>query len=157
MKNYQIVFKNKRVVEESSSMPKLKEGFARVKVSYSGICGSDIHKIKKRLQENEKDQIVVACMPLIPCKDCAYCRQGQINLCVKGESVGRTQNGSFSKYVDIPAENLYKITQRNKIKNFVLSDVLAVCIHAINKSNMKNLDKILVIGDGTVGLMLTYL
>ncbi|MGC9063721.1 MAG: alcohol dehydrogenase catalytic domain-containing protein, partial [bacterium] len=75
---------------EEVPTPVVKDGWILIKVDSTGICGSDIPRIKKTgtytfpiipghefsgkvLSTGEK----VAVYPLIPCGECVFCRIGQ--------------------------------------------------------------------------------
>lgn len=146
----------------------------------AGLCGTDVAKLSSdslslahtrvlghefigrviNLGGNEGNVAIgdlVAVMPLIPCGKCYACKHHLENLCIKADSIGRTFNGAFAEYVDVPFSNLTKIEGAAAPISFVLADPLAVCIHAKNLSYSFPGQVCLVIGDGTIGCLLAWL
>lgn len=117
---------------EAQLLP-LAEGWARLRLRSAGLCGTDIakcavphlpdnhtsilghefvgvvHEMNGNHDEVKVGDTVVA-MPLLPCGKCLNCVQGCTNLCISGKSIGRTEQGAFSAFVDAPIANLNKIS-----------------------------------------------
>lgn len=153
--------------------------WARVKVESVGLCGTDVGKIMYCNLPSSHTQILghefvgqitevnghsneistgdwVICMPLMACGVCDACVQHKENLCVKAASLGRTIQGAFAESVNVPLENLTKVSMFHE--SYVLADPLAVCLHAVNlvKKPMLGFTS-LVMGDGAIGCLLTWL
>ena len=149
----------------------------RVKVNYAGLCGSDVQKIQHwRGFPHNRDKIVlghefvgtveeapfklglagksVVVCPLLPCGRCLNCREGNDNLCEKFEAIGRTRDGGFAEYVDVPEENVFILPAGMNPKLAVITDVVAVCLHAVFERRKKG-KSALVIGDGAIGVTLS--
>jgi L-iditol 2-dehydrogenase len=155
----------------------LSNGWSRIRVAKAGLCGTDIAKISSsvlpashteilghefvgqvedpngNIEVNRGDWIVG--MPLVPCELCEHCLQQHPNLCSKAEAIGRTINGSFAEYVDVPFRSMIKIDEPHEA--YVLSDPLAVCVHASADTVSCSNQKCLVVGDGTIGCLLAWL
>jgi len=159
----------------------LSPGWARIKVVRVGLCGSDVAKISAsslptwhtkilghefcgyivelnapaaRLSVN--DTVVVT--PLIPCHTCDACKRGQENICVQGQAIGRTIQGAFAEFDDVPLENIIQISAKCHLESYVLADPLAVCIHASNIADInKSTKRCLVVGDGAISCLLAWL
>jgi len=178
-----VIIKSGIPVYTDFELASLQTGWVRIKVEYAGLCGSDLHKIKAFENSslihapmilgheftgvvakiNEKEQRLhigqhIAGIPLLPCHTCDKCREGMDNLCFSGQAIGRTTQGSFAQYVDIPIANVRQIPFGLSLKTAVLADVLAVCLHAINMAEISEAkSNCLVIGDGAVGCILSFL
>ena len=162
--------------------PKDRDGVI-VNVIYAGLCGSDAQRIEM-IQNSKIDhpsilghEIIgviesvgisredtfkkgdfVVISPIISCKKCAFCRHGYIQFCQKSTSLGKTLDGGFAEQVFVPdVDNLYKIPKDKFCRELVLSDPLAVCIHACNKIDSLNGKSIAIIGDGALGEILSRL
>jgi len=160
----------------------LPKKWVTLRVIAVGICGTDVSKILSnnlpsnhtkvlghefigeiiRINGYSNDFCVgnrVVVMPIMPCHKCEMCIRGMENLCKKAEAIGRTIDGAFSNYVNVPIENLVKIQKDLLINSYVLSDSIAVCLHAINlaKNYSQKRAKALVIGDGSIGCLISWL
>ncbi|OJI09367.1 MAG: hypothetical protein COV08_01285 [Candidatus Vogelbacteria bacterium CG10_big_fil_rev_8_21_14_0_10_49_38] len=159
----------------------LSQDWVRVKVAKAGLCGSDVAKISDsslpawhtkilghefcgRIVElagrtewlNIED--VVAVTPLLPCRVCEACKLGQENLCVQGQAIGRTIQGAFAEFVDVPLANIVRVSAQHSLEPYVLADPLSVCIHAYTLAGFAESQKrCLVVGDGTIGCLLAWL
>ncbi|PDZ70802.1 zinc-dependent alcohol dehydrogenase [Bacillus pseudomycoides] len=169
------IVSNQKIYYTDFPLTKLKKEWVRIKVDYVGLCGSDVQKLVKIKNTNNEIPAIlghefigevieinsesteinigdkVAGIPLLPCYKCVECNKGLHNLCRSGKAIGRTDLGAFAEFVDIPLENAIPINNIS-LKNAVLADALAVCLHAINKIDKPVVNtKCLVIGDGTIG------
>ncbi len=162
--------------------PKLtnKSGYI-VNVIYSGLCGSDIQRIKLLIEDKIKHPILgheivgtinsivgskktdikvgdyVVVSPIISCKKCVFCKEGNIQFCKKNNSLGKTQDGGFADMVYVPMDNVYKIPKNSFCKELVLSDPLSVCIHALNKIGSIENKRVAIIGGGAIGEVMSRL
>ena len=159
--------------------PKLVSGESIIKVSASGICGSDMHAyhgkdnrripplilgheisgvIKKGRNEGKK----VILNPLITCGSCTYCKNGREHLCDKRIILGMNRpverQGGFAEYVSIPDKNIYELPKNLDIKEAPISEPCAVALHAVELGESELFDSIeksniLIIGAGAIGLL----
>lgn len=175
-----VMFQNGLIKYAEVQMATLKAQWARVKVAVAGLCGTDViklsagnlspshttilgHEFSGTVIEvngtdnriSSGDQVVV--MPLIFCGECEACKNGITNLCAKGQALGRTIRGAFAEYVDAPLTNLVLLPASSTLEPYVLTDPLAVCLHACGFSSaFPSVKDCLVIGDGTIGCMLSW-
>jgi threonine dehydrogenase-like Zn-dependent dehydrogenase len=170
-----------RLEEREVAPEPLRAGWARLKVEAAGICGSDVQKIlgpelppwHTRILGHEfvgrimqtvegseglgRDDLVAA-MPLISCKGCSACRSGRENLCAGFQAIGRTVPGAFAETVDVPVDNLFLLPSGAAPEPWVLTDPLAVCLHAIRESGVRTGSlSVAVVGDGSIGCLLAWL
>ncbi len=155
----------------------MKEFSTTIRVTYAGLCGSDMLKLNEGfpidsfshklghefvgqvIQSEKKDLIGrnVVGMPVIPCKECSSCLNSQDNLCEFFRAIGRNIDGAFSKFVTLPSENVFLLPNSLSPRLGVLCDIVAVCLHAIYERISSDLKyEALVVGDGAVGVMLSY-
>lgn len=164
-----------------SELGALSRDWARIRVVKVGLCGSDVAKISapslptwhtrilghefygQIIDLNESPEYVaigdyVAVMPLLPCGTCEACAQGQENLCAQGQAIGRTTQGAFAEIVDVPITNVFKLDGQVSLEAYVLTDPLAVCLHAVNLAQIsQSKQQCLVVGDGTIGCLLAWI
>lgn len=163
--------------------PVPKKGEALVKVSYCGICGSDIPRIYKSGAHNmpiipghEFSGLVEECKdnpslvgkrvgvyPLIPCKSCAQCQSGYYEMCEDYNYLGSRCDGGFAEYVSVPVWNLIPLPDEVSDIEAAMIEPMAVAVHSIRRAGLltskyevnKNYDNVtvLVCGLGTIGLL----
>lgn len=167
---------------ENVDSPMLEDGDALLEVSYCGLCGTDVktyrrghhmftppcilgHEVVGRIVEIKGksgrpditvgDKVAVA--PYVPCYSCVYCRKGREELCINKSWI----EGAFAEFVRIPAEVLNKgtfhIQSDEHFKLACLAEPLACCVNAVEDSNVKLADTVMIIGAGPMGLLMLEL
>ena len=167
------------LVYREEKNPKTINGESIVKVSASGICGSDMHayhgkdnrrvpplilghEISGTIDKGKFAGKKVILNPLITCGECDYCSNGKEHLCNKRIILGMNKpierQGGFAEYVSIPDKNIYELPKNLEMKEAPIAEPTAVALHAvelIEKELFKPIKKsrILVIGGGAIGLL----
>ncbi|WP_026670922.1 galactitol-1-phosphate 5-dehydrogenase [Butyrivibrio sp. AE3006] len=166
---------------EEVKAPVPEKGWALVKVMASGICGSDIPRIYKTGAHNhpiipghefsgivesvgdESDSLYigkrVGVFPLIPCGKCECCRNRHPEMCENYNYLGSRCDGGYAQYVKVPVRNLVNIPDEVSYECAAMLEPMAVAVHAMRQAgifaNDDNDKTALVIGLGTIGLLLT--
>ena len=172
-----VINKGKIVVKETPDIELNGREGAVVRVLGCGLCGSDIvkfiHKISKDgtvlgheivaeiVEINSKtnfktgDEIVTS--HHIPCGECVYCKNGNVSMCEHFKSTNIVPGG-FSEYVYLSEEHLKNVAH---VKPENLTDIeasfyepLGCCVRAIKRANLRGNSTALVVGLGTIGLMM---
>ena len=90
---------------------------------------------------------------LIPCNNCHECAAGATNRCLTYDEIGFTRPGAGSEKVLIPARMAHMIDEGVSLESAQLAEPTSVVTNAYMKANLKPGKKILIIGDGTIGLI----
>lgn len=97
------------------------------------------------------DRVTIHC--LIYCGTCAYCRQGEYNMCLRLATVGLAWDGAFAESVVVPEYTVLKLPERVSYEMGTFSEPLAVAVRAVKRSRMRMGDTAAVIGTGPIGLL----
>ncbi|WP_209125152.1 zinc-binding dehydrogenase [Alkalihalobacillus sp. BA299] len=157
-------------------LPSIKNREALVKVSYAGICGTDMmiysglhpraaaplimgHEFSGSITQIGPDEKLkvgdrVAINPLIHCGKCVTCRSGQQHICDNLKYLGIDTNGGFASLVSVPIENLYPLPESTSDEDAALLEPLAVAIHTVRRSKLKVGDTVVILGAGPIGLLI---
>ena len=88
-----------------------------------------------------------------PCTKCFYCQQQEYSLCPNIT----WNNGTFAQYLKIPApivqQNLLSIPDELPEELASMTEPLACVLHGVARSNVKPNQRVVVLGDGAIGLM----
>jgi 2-desacetyl-2-hydroxyethyl bacteriochlorophyllide A dehydrogenase len=99
----------------------------------------------------------VAVDPSLFCGSCAFCRTGHGNLCLNWGAIGDTVNGAFAEYVAVPAANAYVLSDNISYRQAALIEPISCAVHGIHRLAPKLGDTMLIVGAGTMGLILLQL
>jgi L-iditol 2-dehydrogenase len=96
---------------------------------------------------------------MVSCGRCAFCRQGQINLCdnrmVLGVSCGDyRRHGAFAEYVAVPSRILYKLPDTLPFERAALTEAVSIAVHAVNRRPPTPDDTVVVVGAGMIGVLI---
>ena len=159
--------------------PTLVNGESIVKVSASGICGSDMHayhgkderripplilghEISGTIQEGLNKGKKVVLNPLITCGICEYCKSEREHLCKDRLLLGMNKpierQGGFAELVSVPNKNIYELPEKLNMDKAPIAEPTAVALHAVEIGEMSlkkklNNSRVLVIGGGAIGLL----
>lgn len=88
-----------------------------------------------------------------PCFNCFFCQKQEYSLCTNLSF----NNGTFAEYLKIPApivqHNLLPIPAGLPDAIAAMTEPLACVLHGAARSNVKPGDRVVVLGDGAIGLM----
>ena len=160
---------------EQTETPKPGKGEVRIKVKYTGICGSDVPRVNGNachffpiILGHEFSGTVdavgegvtsvaagdrVAGVPLVPCMKCDDCLHGNFSLCKHYSFIGSRQNGSFAEYVVVPESNAFRFDEDVSFEKGALFEPSTVAAHALRCADFRGGKQVLVLGCGTIGLM----
>ncbi len=150
-----------------------------LKVHACGICGTDVHIYEGaegsatvfppvilghefageicEIGSDVKDIKIgdrVSVDPNIYCGKCYYCSRGQAHLCERLTAIGVTIDGGFAEYCIVPESQTYRLPQNVSYEEGALGEPIACCLHGIDLAGIKPGDTVLIIGGGTIGLIM---
>lgn len=151
-----------------------------IKPIATGICGTDIEIIEggvdpayisypitlghewvgKVVEAGASDLPVgerVVVEGVIPCETCDECKAGATNRCVKYDEVGFTRDGAAAEFISVPAKLAHAINVQVSDESAALVEPAAVVYQGLLRIAPTPNSKILVVGDGTIGLLATKL
>ncbi len=172
------IVKDERIVIGDAENPNLenKEG-AIVKVLGCGLCGSDIVKFRQNLVKNGTvlgHEIVGEIVEIksetafkigdkivsshhIPCFDCNYCKNENYSMCEHFKSTN-IRPGGFGEYIYLSEEHLQNVAYNipNNLSEVEASfyEPLGCCIRAVKRAELKENSKVLVVGLGSIGILM---
>ncbi len=97
----------------------------------------------------------VAIQPVGYCGYCCYCRKGKYHLCLYGKWLGFEKDGGLSEYAIVNECNLLKLPNNLSFDESAVLEPVAVGLRAIKLANIQIGDYVAIIGQGSIGLMLT--
>jgi 2-desacetyl-2-hydroxyethyl bacteriochlorophyllide A dehydrogenase len=151
-----------------------------VAVRGCGICGTDRHILDDGLPtaryplipghepwgevvaagadaEGPAEGSLVAVDPSLHCGRCDRCRRGQGNMCERWGAIGGTEPGAWADYVVLPAANAHALPAGFPLDCASIVEPVACALRGIHQLRPEPDRSALVVGGGTMGLILTIL
>jgi threonine dehydrogenase-like Zn-dependent dehydrogenase len=113
--------------------------------------GAVIEAVGTSVPDHLKVGMVVTCNPYTNCGSCASCRNGRANACQHNETLGVQRNGAMKQYILMPWEKIIPAGQLTS-KECALVEPMSVGFHAVSRAQVTDIDTVMVIGCGMVGL-----
>ena len=158
-------------------------GEVLIRVTATGICGSDLHGYRNEylaqpgmpalimghelvgviaglgagIGNGLKTGVRVGINPLVGCGHCERCRAGMSYLCFNAQTVGYHRPGGFAEYTVIPQENCYPLPENVSDDAGALLDVYGCAVHGLTRLPVKPGDRVVVIGTGAMAIAFTEL
>lgn len=166
---------------EDVPRPQIGPGELLVKVAGCGLCGSDIvkiryetvkppavfgHEVVGRVAEVGEgvnafaagDRVVVA--HHVPCYACHYCRHQSYSMCRTFKSLN-IYPGGFAEFVRVPSRNtmhsVFRIPVHLSYEEASFTEPVACCLRAVKRSRTLPNDSMVVVGLGSIGLLMVQL
>lgn len=160
---------------EDVPLPEVKPGTVKVKVKYTGICGSDVprvngdachfypnilgHEFSGTVVETAPDVTMVkvgdrvAGIPLVPCMKCEDCQKGNYSLCKHYSFIGSRQPGSFAEYAVVPETNVVPFADSVSFQQGASFEPATVALHGLERTGYQGGHTVAILGGGTIGMM----
>ena len=150
-------------------------GEVLLKLCYVGFCGSDLNTFMGRntlaldpvipgheigavieavgngVPEGLKVGMTVTCNPYTNCGKCAACRAGRVNAGQHNDTLGVQRNGAMKEFIILPWEKVIPAGLLTT-KECALVEPMSVGFHAVSRAQVSDIDVVLVIGCGMVGM-----
>lgn len=146
---------------------------ALVRIRMTGICNTDLEIIKGYMgfrgiighefvgvieKINGKTQRLIGKRVVgeinCGCGTCDWCRKGLKNHCPERTTIGiAKKDGAFAEYITLPNDNLLEVPENISDEEAVFTEPLAAAFEIMEQIHIKPADKILVMGDGKLGIL----
>ena len=169
------IARGNRVVVIQKPLPRLRPGWALVRVRLAGICNTDIeilrgyhdfhgtlghefvgHVVRVSNQQDERwvgrrvvGEINLTCAGLGVRKKCSHCRQGLPTHCAHRRVLGILgHEGAFAESLALPVVNLHRVPANIPDEAAVFTEPLAAACEILEQVDVRARREAAVIGDG---------
>ncbi|MDE7026862.1 MAG: zinc-binding alcohol dehydrogenase family protein, partial [Duncaniella freteri] len=147
-----------------------------IRIHYVGFCGSDLntylgrnplaispvipgHEIGGTVEAVGKDVpaglfaegMSVTVNPYTACGKCSSCRKSRPNACEHNQTLGVQRNGAMSDYIAVPWGKVIPAPGISP-RDCALIEPMSVGFHAVDRGAVSDIDTVMVIGCGMIGL-----
>lgn len=146
-----------------------------VRVKAAGICGSDIprvlgdaafyypiilgHEFAGEVVETGtkvtkvKTGDRVAGIPLLPCRRCLDCREGNYAQCADYSFVGSKRDGAWADYIRLPEDHVIQLPGHLSYEQGAMLEPTSIAVHALQHMMFRPSGHTILLGMGTIGLL----
>jgi threonine dehydrogenase-like Zn-dependent dehydrogenase len=184
MKMISFVVRGKRLAEVHKPVPKLRPGWALVRVRLAGICNTDVEilrgyhafrgtpghefvgevvdvagvsgRTKKRwVGKRVAGEINVGCVAYGLRPVCDFCERGLKTHCARRTVLGIVaHDGAFAEYLALPLENLHPVPSNVSDEKAVFIEPLAAACQILDQLDLRRFLSAAVLGDGKLAQMI---
>src|SRR5258708_35538808 len=181
------VVQDRSLVAKKEPLPKLRPGWALVRVRLAGICNTDVEILrgchgfrgtpghefvgevaevlgvstvakKKWLGRRVCGEINVSCYAHGFKPVCDFCRRGLKTHCARRTVLGiAAHDGAFAEYLALPLENLHLVPKNVTDEQAVLVEPLAAACEILEQVKVKKFRSAAVLGDGKLAQLIALL
>lgn len=170
-----IVFDKELKLVNDYKKPVPQKGEALVKVTLAGICNTDFEITKgymgyvgvlgheavgvvEEINDDDKSLLGKRVVAEISygCKkpDCQYCAEKLYRHCPDRHTLGIwRKDGVFAEYFTMPLETLFEVPENVPDEQAVFVEPLAAACEITEQLHIKPMEKVIVLGDGKLGLI----
>jgi len=159
-------------LQEDRPKPGVRPQEAIIQVLQAGICSTDLHLVKGYMKfqgvlghefvgvvDQAPNHSFLVGKRVVgeinaPCRTCQTCLQGGPTHCPNRTTLGiMGRDGAFADYLSLPIENLHPIPDGMTNDQAVFIEPLAAACEIPQLMTVKPTDRIVIIGDGKLGLL----
>jgi threonine dehydrogenase-like Zn-dependent dehydrogenase len=182
MRSFRVLNKGLKAV--TKPMPKLRAGWALIRVGMAGICNTDVEilrgyhafrgtlghefvgevaevagvseKVRLRwLGKRVAGEINVSCSAYGYKPICNFCRRGLKTHCARRTVLGIVaHDGAFAEYLELPIENLHVVPTNVSDEKAVFIEPLAAACQILDQLDIRKFGEAAVLGDGKLAQLI---
>ena len=169
-------------VEADYPTPSIGDDEVLIRVKACGVCGTDLHifsgaqgatachppvilghelagvaeAVGARVTRIKPGDPVTV-NPNIFCEACAHCRSGKPHMCETMQATGVNYDGGFAQYCRVLEKQVYRINDGIPFPVAAMSEPLSCCLHGVDLLRLQAGETVMVIGGGTIGMIMLQL
>jgi len=162
-----------RVEVRKQAMPRIPEGFARIRLLAAGICSTDLelqrgyygfsgtpgHEFVGEVTEAADKAWIgkrVVGEINLACNNCDWCRRGLGRHCPTRTVLGIVKHpGAFREFLTLPIRNLRRVPASIPSGHAVFIEPLAAACEILDQVKIPKGARVAVLGDGKLGLLVS--
>ena len=145
--------------------PEVAAGEVLVHVRAAGICGSELHGVRRpgfrkpplimghEFAGTRPDGEPVVINPILSCGACDLCQRGLRHVCHQRTIIGVHRPGGFAERVAVPSSALRPVPPWLSWEAAAVVEPAANAVHAWNRAGAEAGARVAVIGCGAIGLL----
>jgi len=162
-----------RVEVRTQALPRIPEGFARIRMLAAGICSTDLelqrgyygfsgtpgHEFVGEVTEAADKAWIgkrVVGEINLACGHCDWCEQGLGRHCPTRTVLGIVKHpGAFREFLTLPIRNLHRVPASIPTEHAVFIEPVAAACEILDQVKIPKGERVAVLGDGKLGLLVS--
>ncbi len=167
-----LIFENSLQFKDNYPAPQIKHDDALIRVSYAGICNTDLeitkgymgfegvlgHEFVGIVEQCSNSEIVgkrVVGEINVACGKCFYCSNQMPRHCKKRSVLGiLNRDGVFAEYTTLPLDNLHLIPDSVSDEEAIFIEPLAAAFEILEQVDISPEHSVCILGDGKLGILI---
>ena len=175
-------YEKHNLVVEDIPVKEVKSDEVKIRVRYCGVCGTDVHIYEGDEGSAEMNEPTVlghelsgdvvevgsgvtrirvgdkvAVDPNDYCGMCHFCANGKPHFCKEMMGLGTSVDGGFAEYLVVKEHLVFRVSESVSYESASMIEPISCCVHGIELTNVKLGDVVMVVGTGTIGLIMVQL
>ncbi len=164
---------NGRVAVRKKPLPRIPDGYARIRLIAAGICSTDLelqrgyygftgtpgHEFVGEVTATDDSSWLgarVAGEINLACGHCDWCRRGLGRHCPTRKVLGIVNHpGAFQEFLTLPIHNLHRVPRSIPDAHAVFIEPVAAACEILDQIKIAKGAQVAVLGDGKLGLLIT--
>lgn len=169
-----VVFDGRLRFLQNVPIPEIPKEWARIRVQFSGICGTDIGILNgyqqfKGVLGHEFVGVVDRCGSPewvgalvvgeinVSCGSCKWCKRGLRRHCAHRQVLGiHDLNGCMADYCILPISNLVRVPSSLSKEQAVLIEPLSAACRILDQIQLAGHERVVILGDGPLGILCAW-
>src|SRR6185503_6753949 len=161
-----------RVEIRRAPLPRVPQGFARIRLLAAGICSTDLqlqrgyygfsgtpgHEFVGEVVDTDEAGWVghrVVGEINLACRKCEWCARGLGRHCPNRTVLGIVKHpGAFREYLTLPIHNLHRVPESISSEHAVFIEPVAAACEILDQVKIPRGDPVTLLGDGKLGLLI---
>ncbi len=154
-------------------LPRVPEGFARIRLLAAGICSTDLelqrgyygfsgtpgHEFAGEVTDCDGDPAWIGARVAgeinLACGKCAWCKRGLGRHCPTRTVLGIVKHpGAFREFLTLPVRNLRRVPAAIPTEHAVFIEPVAAACEILDQVKIPKRERVAVLGDGKLGLLI---
>jgi len=169
-----VVYDGRLRFSQNVPVPEIPKDWARIRVQFAGICGTDLEILKgyqqfKGVLGHEFVGVVdqcespewVGCRVVgeinVSCDSCDWCKRGLRRHCAHRQVLGiHGLNGCMADYCILPISNLIRVPSSLPMEQAVLIEPLSAACRILEQIQLTGGERVVILGDGPLGILCAW-
>lgn len=114
-----------------------------------------VSEVYEGSQFDKADRVVIC--SYLPCGNCYCCRNGNTDDCITPNVLGKTVNGVYSDFIDVPTSALFRLPESVSNEQGLFIEDISFALNILDALNVEKGEHLAIFSDTKLGIILAQL